>query len=436
MLTFAGLAVRVAFLWLEPAAGPVGDERTWTNWAIEGLITPRVHFSPFRTHMVFYPPLYAYFIAVVYALFRTLTAVKAIQVLASALLIPALGRLGERSFGRGPGLVAAALAAFYPDLVWFSVHFWSETLFMVLLWWAFERLMTADQEGRTSAALVAGLLWGLATLTRETSLYFAPVAALWLGWGRRSSGGLPRAAAFCAAGLLTVAPWTVRNWIVFHSFVPVGTAGSLNMYQGNAGLTREEVYERYYAVEGRIEQHRWAQQEALRAIRDRQPWWLFEKLRDEMPNFWEADAQALWHIKRGAYGPVSPGAAVAAAVLVLAPYLVALGFFVAGVAGADWHRPQLLLLSFLGYYNVIHVVAHGYARYRLPVMPVVFLFAAWAWTAWREGSFPALSPGRKLLAASVSLVLLLSMLPSLRLNLGHPAFGGGRDDVQLDAAPK
>ena len=33
-------------------------------------------------------------------------------------------------------------------------------------------------------------LWGLAVLTRETVLYFLPLAALWLGW--RVSASVPR----------------------------------------------------------------------------------------------------------------------------------------------------------------------------------------------------------------------------------------------------
>jgi 4-amino-4-deoxy-L-arabinose transferase-like glycosyltransferase len=433
LLTAAGLVLRVAFLLLEPPVGPIGDERTWTNWAVLGLLSPRVHFSPFRTHMVFYPPLYAYFIAVVYAIFHTLAAVKWVQILVGALLVPAVGRVGERAFGARVGLIAAAIVAFYPELVWFSVHFWSETLFMAFLWWGFERLLAADGLDSRSAAAAAGLLWGLATLTRETTLYFVPLAAVWLAWGRWRSGGLARSALFLGACVLTIAPWTCRNWVVFHAFIPVGTAGSLNLYQGNAPLTREEVYERYYAVEGRIEQHRWARQQGLQAILDRQPWWLLEKLRDEMPNFWEADSQAIRHIKRGAYGPVAPAAAVAAAIVVLLPYLLVLVFFVAGAAAVVPDRARFVLLCFLLYYNLIHVATHGYARYRLPAMPVVFMLAAFAWTAWRLGSYPALSRSRKAMAALIALALVLCLIPSFRENLADPTFHGGRDDAPGEA---
>jgi len=420
LLLLGGLAARMVFLLLEPATAPVADERTWTNWAVEGLVTPRVRFSPFRIHMIFYPPLYPYFIAAGYALFGTLAAVKAVQALVACLLIPAVGRVGELAFDRPTGLAAAAWAAFYPELIWFSVHFWAETLFMVLLWWGFERLLSAGASGRRGPAIAAGALWGLASLTRETALYFVPAAALWLAWRRRDRG--VAAAAYTAAALLTVAPWTYRNWAVFGAFVPVSTSGGLNLYQGNAPLTRQEVYDRVEAVSGRIEQYRFARRAGLEAIRQRQPWWLFEKLRDEMPNYWEADSQALVHVKRKAYGAVDPAVAAAAAVVVLAPYLLGLALFAAGTASVPFAPGPLLLLGFLAYNNLIHVVTHGYARYRLPSMPVVFVVAAWAWTAWRRGRYQAEGIPRRALAVVVAVALGVSLGPSLKIQAEHPAF--------------
>ena len=55
LLTLAGLAIRLLFLLAEPAVGPVADERTWTDWA-RTVASERVHFSPFRTRMIFHPP--------------------------------------------------------------------------------------------------------------------------------------------------------------------------------------------------------------------------------------------------------------------------------------------------------------------------------------------------------------------------------------------
>ena len=199
--------------------------------------------------------------------------------------------------------VAAGIAAFYPELVWFASHFWAETVFTVLLWWAMERLLAADARGSTGAALASGLLWGLAILTRETVLYFLPLAALWLAW--RRAGGARRAASLLVVAALVVLPWTLRNWLVFDAFVPVSTSGALNLWQGNTRLSRQEVYEEYWAVHGRIPKYEHARRRAIEAILERQPLWILEKLRDEMPAFWAAHGQPIVHLERGAYGAVA-----------------------------------------------------------------------------------------------------------------------------------
>jgi len=422
LLTAAGLALRIAFLLLEPATHPVGDERTWTDWA-RILASPRVAFSPLRNREVFYPPLYSYFLAVFFGLTGSFDAAKWAQAVAGAAVVPAIGRLGARVFSPRAALLAAGVAAFYPEMIWFSVHFWSETLFLTVLWWAVERLVAADgADARVRPAAAAGALWGLAVLTRETVFYFLPVAAAWLAVGR-SATGRRRAGLFLLAALLVIAPWTWRNWRLFGAFVPVATSGGQNLFQGNTDIPRDETYNMVHAVTGRIEQYRYAMRMGLASIRDRQPWWIFEKLRDEMPLFWEADSLVLVHIKRGAYGAVAPPVAVAVAVVVLLPYLAVLAFSVLGLTRLAWTRAQALLVVFLAYYNLIHVVTHGFARYRLPVMPVLFLIAGVGWVAARDGELRAMSGRARLAAGALLLVLAVILVPSFRLNLEHPAFG-------------
>jgi 4-amino-4-deoxy-L-arabinose transferase-like glycosyltransferase len=418
LLTLAALVVRAAFLWLEPATHLVGDERTWTDRAIE---IANKGFSPLRNHIIFYPPLYKYFLALSWSLTGDFQAARWAQVLVGSLLVPVTFLVGTRVFGARVGLVAAGLVAFYPELVWFTAHLWSELVFMLLLWWSLERLLAADERGSTRTAALAGLLWALAVLTRETVLYFLPFAAGYLAWRTPQAGGRTRAAAFLLTALLAIAPWTYRNWLMFHAFVPVSTAGGQNLFQGNTHLPRDETYRLREEVHGRVEQYRYAMRMGFAAIRDRQPWWIFEKLRSEMPRFWEADSLALIHIKRGAYGSVAPAGASAAAVVVLLPYLVVMAGLVAGLARVKFTRPVLLLLLFLAYYTALHIVTHGFARYRLPVMPIVFLFAAQAWCA--RDAAPLV--GRRRVAALVlAAVTALVLVPSLRMNLGHPAFSG------------
>lgn len=433
LLFVAGLAVRLAFLVLEPATHPVADERVWIGWAVEppdGIACARVFFNPWRTRIIFHPPVFPYLVGAAYTAFGGLGAVKVLQALAGALLVPAVGRIGRLAFGPRTGLLAAAMAAFYPELVWYSVHFWSEPVFVALLWWAIEGVLGADARASLPRAVGAGAVWGLAVLTRETALYFVPFAALWLAW--RSTGGVKRAAAFVLAAFFVVAPWTWRNWVLFRAFVPVSTMGGLNLWQGNGGLSREELYARYEAVQGRIEQFEYARRMGLEAILRRQPAWFFEKVYEQAPHFWEIDSLALLHIHRGAYGPVGPAAAIAAALVVILPYLAVVALFVPGLALLRLDRRRLLLIGFFVYYLLLHVASYGYSRFRVPILPVLFLLAAHFLAGRREGGLARWSVPRKAFAAAVGLGLALSMVPSVRRNLGYPAYGLGGTAVAPD----
>ena len=137
-----------------------------------------------------------------------------------------------------------------------------------------------------------------------------PPAAVWLAW--RRPGGLRRAALFALTALLVVAPWTLRNWLVFdHAFVPVSTAGALNLWQGNTRAPRQQVYEEYWAVHGKIEKYEHARRRGVEAVLARQPWWIFEKLRAEMPEYWAVHGQPVVHLERGAYPEVTRPWAIA-----------------------------------------------------------------------------------------------------------------------------
>jgi 4-amino-4-deoxy-L-arabinose transferase-like glycosyltransferase len=407
-----GAALRLAFVWLEPKTGPVADE---TMWLMALNRIPAAHFSPFANYPIFHPPLYPYFLAGVNALFGGLFAIKIAQALVSSLLIPAVFRIADRTFGSRTAQVAAAIVALYPELVWYSAHLWCETLFLSLFWWAIERVMAADESSSWRIAATGGVLFGLAILTRETLLYLLPFALIWLAWPR----GAPRrplVAALLAGAIAVVAPWTLRNWVQFGAFIPVSTGGGLNLYQGNAEISRGEVYDEYYANEGKVSQYQWARAEGLKAIWRRQPAWLFEKIRDEGPRLFELDSLALIHIRRGAYGVVACRTYRAAAAVVLLPWvLIALGS-ISALARIRIRRDAALLVVLLSAYLLLHIATHGFSRYRLPVLPVfMILTATWFAGSGRE----ARRVGTSVLLMGLVVALALLWAPSLLDQLGH-----------------
>jgi hypothetical protein len=150
----------------------------------------------------------------------------------------------------------------------------------------------------------------------------------------------------------------------------------------------------------------------VEAILSRQPLWLLEKLRSELPAFWAVHAQPVVHLERGAYGEVGRSRALAGVAIVLLPYVAVLLLFVLGLARVPASRATLLVLGFLAFYVLLHVAAHGYPRYRLPAMPALFLVAAHA-LAGALPERPAFRGPRRAATLAVAATLLLSVAPSL-----------------------
>jgi hypothetical protein len=128
-----------------------------------------------------------------------------------------------------------------------------------------------------------------------------------------------------------------------------------------------------------VQRDRLARQLAWQAIRAQQPFWIFEKLRGQMPEFWKADSEIVDHyVGRRSCGRLPLGAALALEALVVGPYLILLGISLLGLARLRSSAGAVLLLVLLAAFNLAHVVAYATPRFRLPFLPVIFLLAGLA----------------------------------------------------------
>ena len=333
--------------------------------------------------MIFHPPLYPYFLAVPLALIGdALGGASGSRSLVCALLVPAVG-----PWARGPsaprvGLLAAAHHRLLSraGLVLRPTS-GSETLFLVLLWWGFERLLAADARARTGARAGGGPVVGAGRSWRARR---SSTSSRWPRSGSPGAAARRRPPARGRAFARLPGRWSSRpgpggTGLVYRAFVPVSTAGGLNLFQGNAPLSRQEVYDESTRCRGRIEQYRYARRHGHRG----DPRAAAGVAPREAAR---ADADVLGSGEHGAH-PHQARAPTArsrrrAAVAVGGGDARALPRAARRCSWSGWprsrYRPRARCcsLGFLVYYNLIHVVTHGFNRYRLPVMPVVFLFAA------------------------------------------------------------
>ncbi|HVP13995.1 MAG TPA: glycosyltransferase family 39 protein, partial [Terriglobales bacterium] len=157
----------------------------------------------------------------------------AIGALAPLLLLSLTGL----TFGLGTGRLAAWLAILDPLAVLVTGRLAPETTFTTLLLLALLASASWVKTPRRGRALGAGVLWGLAVLTRPSAALLPIIVVVW-AWVPLGLASVPRErlvqSALLAVGLLAVlTPWTARNAIVMRAFVPVTTRGGAALLAGN-----------------------------------------------------------------------------------------------------------------------------------------------------------------------------------------------------------
>jgi hypothetical protein len=80
-----------------------------------------------------------------------------------------------------------------------------------------------------------GLLWGIAGLTNTAQLAFLPFAGGWICYRQFRQGNpfFRNATVGAVLFLATVAPWTIRNYRVFHKFIPIRGNFGVEFHLGN-----------------------------------------------------------------------------------------------------------------------------------------------------------------------------------------------------------
>jgi hypothetical protein len=79
-----------------------------------------------------------------------------------------------------------------------------------------------------------GLLWGCTLMTNPSLALLLPPLLGWAAYRtRRAPGWLIRPALVFSIAVLCCIPWTVRNYVVFHRFVPLRSNFPLELYIGN-----------------------------------------------------------------------------------------------------------------------------------------------------------------------------------------------------------
>ena len=210
-------------------------------------------------------------------------------------------RLFSKELDRRGRLLLVAVLAFHPILLFGASPLMTELAFLACMMTALLLLIRRyeSQRMRWLAAIALGLLFGVMAFVRPSGLLIAGafLAARVFASERAERPHMPIVAA--AVMLLTLLPWTARNFMILDHVVPVATNGGYNFLMGNhpgasGGLNFDFSYP---TDENEAVASRDAYERGLRAIVNN-PWDSLLRLPVKLLySYRRGDATVLWSVK-------------------------------------------------------------------------------------------------------------------------------------------
>jgi 4-amino-4-deoxy-L-arabinose transferase-like glycosyltransferase len=416
LIVVIALATRSAFAWYQErqfnsqvlSAIPFQTE---TGHIAYSIASGRGFSSPFHRDTgptAWLAPVYPYLLAGIFKVFgiytlRSFFSAVLLNILYSAGACVPIFYAGKRVAGLGVASAAAWLWALFPNAIiipfeWIWDTSLSALLVATLLWATLE----LAESRRSRDWCLYGLLWGFALLTSPALAPLLPALLTWAACRHRNrdrtSAWLVRPALAAAITLLGCAPWTIRNYVQFHKFIPLRSNFAFELYIGN----NENYDEQHRFRSGAITQDR----EILRYLRMGETAFMEEEKRKAIAFIAAHPRIELWLVAQRVVdfwlGSASPLAAFRQAdslwlyfILAfntVAPLCAFLGILVLLATKNSYAFP---VVAFPLVFPLLYYVTHTSLRYRHPIDPVVLLLAAigvhglWQWFARNSGKKPA-----------------------------------------------
>lgn len=321
----------------------------------------------------FRTPLYSLFLAGTYRIFgHDLLFVRIIQSLLNAISCLLIYIIGKRLFNEWVGAIAFLISGFYPSFIYYSGFIGAESLLLFLFLIVLISLLRFYETISVKHGITTGIITGLATLAKPVFFLFLFFLLPWflstnLKWRILKAWGI----SFIFT-LLVIAPWTIRNFIVFDSFILLSTEGGQTFWTSNNSIA-DGTGSWYKEFE--------------------------EMVPSELP---ETEREKIWYTKTFGFIRNNPGKFLllipkkiirlyrlypqegysndvtrGVQIISLSSYGLILPFAAFGFFRSLRGNKKILLmhLSIL-YFTLLAAVFYGSTRLRLPIEPILIIFAS------------------------------------------------------------
>ena len=356
--------------------------------------------SPFDAHeqpSAVMPPVYPLLVAACFKLFGVFSpasvyAVHAMNCLFSALACIPIFFVARHSFGERVAWWAAWGWAFSPYGIYFSATWpWSTHLLLLCLCSLLMLAQKMESSARWRLWAVFALVAGFAALTEPTIVLVVPVLMLMACWrlaraGQRWVGPALLASAILAA---SVAPWMIRNALVFHRFIPMRDSMGLELWMGNNGQELRWTSDDLHPLHNLKEQAEYDRDELAYMAKKgaeaklyihEHPLWYAKMCLRRMVYLWTG------------YWSVSPEyLALEPMDMANIPYTTCLNLLAAIGLYRLWRRKRFEAIRFAGVlflFPVLYYFTHPEVYHMRPLDPVILLLCCYAVSTWVDKRRP------------------------------------------------
>jgi 4-amino-4-deoxy-L-arabinose transferase-like glycosyltransferase len=183
----------------------------------------------------FRAPFYVWCLGSLYAFFgSSLWVARLFGTFAGLATVVVTYLLARKIYDHRTGLIAATLYACLPTPLYFEAEILLDPLFTCLFAASVYLLLDWQDRASLRSAILAGLMIGLAAITRPTALVLWPVIVVAFPWRTVSLRGRGKQMVLIAAACAAVIAITfTRNLIVAGDPVLISSQGGINLYLGN-----------------------------------------------------------------------------------------------------------------------------------------------------------------------------------------------------------
>jgi 4-amino-4-deoxy-L-arabinose transferase-like glycosyltransferase len=325
----------------------------------------------------FYPPLWVLFLSATYSIFEPNFFIPKLILCILVIIISLLVYLlGKEVFNENTGIIASLICAYSPVLFRYSVTLQYEIFYSFLIIMSIYFLIIGSKRDKVFFFFLAGIAFGLSLLTKLILLPFIIPIILWLylTYKNRLKRFALGSFVFLFSTFLLVSLWTTRNYLVYKDLILVNSAGGLNLFFGNnpyaigkyytalgktipmqlPGLSVHESSKEYFK---KALVFIWHNPGRFITLGFYKAYYLWEPLYYQIPLMgdvlYQLGLNRAW----------------------LWPYIFLLGgIVITATRRGSNSREGYLLISLMIVFTLGHMIFHGEPRFRVPILPFVYLF--------------------------------------------------------------